>query len=175
MAKSDTLDALVIGAGFSGLYQLYRLREAAFRVRVFEAGAGMGGIWYWNCYPGARVDSHVPNYEYSMPTLWREWTWTERFPEWRELRQYFEHVDQHLDLSCDIQFNTRVTGAAFDTDANEWIVTTDHGEATRTRFLVPCMGFAARAHIPVFHPGAPLYMERCNGSATNGYSGFVLS
>ncbi len=164
MAKDDTLDVLVIGAGFSGLYQLYRLREEGFRVRVFEAGAGMGGIWYWNCYPGARVDSHVPNYEYSLSTLWREWTWTERFPEWRELRKYFEHVDQCLDLSRDIQFNTRVNSATFDSDANEWIVTTENGGETRTRFLVPCMGFAARAHIPDF-PGLETFEGPCHHTA----------
>ena len=108
------LDALIIGAGFNGLYQLYRLREHGFSVQVFEAGADLGGIWYWNCYPGARVDSHVPNYEFSMEALWQDWNWTERFPAWDELRRYFHYMDEKLNLSCDVQFNTRVTAAEFD-------------------------------------------------------------
>jgi cation diffusion facilitator CzcD-associated flavoprotein CzcO len=91
---SEVLDALIIGAGFSGLYQLYSLRQRGFRVRLFEAGPELGGIWYWNCYPGARVDSHVPNYEFSFEDLWRDWNWTERFPAWDELRRYFRHVDR---------------------------------------------------------------------------------
>src|SRR4029450_9467596 len=87
----EVLDALIIGAGFSGLYQLHRLRQRGFDVRLFEAGAELGGIWYWNCYPGARVDSHVPNYEFSLEELWGDWNWTERFPAWDELRSYFRH------------------------------------------------------------------------------------
>lgn len=103
MTRSDTanhtpekIDALIIGAGFSGIYQLYRLRERGFKVRIFEAGADLGGIWHWNCYPGARVDSHVPNYEFSIEELWRDWNWSERFPAWDELRRYFHYVDQRV-------------------------------------------------------------------------------
>lgn len=145
---SEVLDALIIGAGFSGLYQLYRLRQRGFRVRLFEAGPELGGIWYWNCYPGARVDSHVPNYEFSFEDLWRDWNWTERFPAWNELRRYFRHVDEKLGLSRDIRFNTRVSQAAFDVGADEWIVRCEDGHAARTRFLIPCTGFAAKAYIP---------------------------
>ena len=72
----EVLDVLIIGAGFSGLYQLHRLRQRGFNVRLFEAGTDLGGVWYWNCYPGARVDSHAPNYEFSMDELWRDWNWT---------------------------------------------------------------------------------------------------
>ena len=75
------IDALIVGAGFSGLYQLHRLRQRGFDVRLFEAAPDLGGIWYWNCYPGARVDSHVPNYEFSLEELWRDWSFSERFPE----------------------------------------------------------------------------------------------
>ena len=105
----DQLDALIIGAGFHGLYHLHRLRQNGCRVRLFEAGAGLGGVWHWNCYPGARVDSHVPNYEFSLEELWQDWNWTERFPSWLELRRYFEHVDRKLDLSRDIRFGARVS------------------------------------------------------------------
>ena len=69
-------EVLVIGAGFSGLYQLYRLRELGFDVKLFDAGQDLGGVWHWNCYPGARVDSHVPNYEYSIEEVWQDWCWS---------------------------------------------------------------------------------------------------
>ena len=146
----ETLDVLVIGAGFSGLYQLHQLRQHGFSVRVFDAAADLGGIWHWNCYPGARVDSHIPNYEFSMEELWRDWTWTERFPAWDELRRYFHHVDEKLDLSRDIRFNTRVTAAEFEGDRNLWRVHTADGDQVLARFLIPCTGFAARAHMPKF-------------------------
>jgi cation diffusion facilitator CzcD-associated flavoprotein CzcO len=144
----EVLDALIIGAGFSGLYQLHRLRQRGFKVRLFEAGADLGGIWYWNCYPGARVDSHVPNYEFSMEEVWRDWNWTERFPAWDELRRYFRHVDEKLGLSRDIRFNSRVTAARFDADADQWQIECADGYRIRTRFFIPCTGFAAKAYVP---------------------------
>ena len=144
----EDLDVLVVGAGFSGLYQLHRLRQQGFSVRLFEAGADLGGIWYWNCYPGARVDTHVPMYEFSSEDLWRDWTWTERFPSWEELRRYFKYVDQRLDLSKDVVFNTRVEAADFDEDRRQWVVRTQDGGLVRTRFLVLCTGFAAKPYIP---------------------------
>jgi cyclohexanone monooxygenase len=144
----ERLDALIIGAGFSGLYQLYRLRQRGFKVRLFEAGAELGGIWYWNCYPGARVDSHVPNYEFSIEELWHDWNWTERFPAWDELRRYFGYVDQKLQLSRDIRFNRRVIAARFDATADEWQIECADGHRIHTRFFIPCTGFAAKAYVP---------------------------
>ncbi|MEM7018103.1 MAG: NAD(P)/FAD-dependent oxidoreductase [Pseudomonadota bacterium] len=141
-------DVLIIGAGFNGVYQLHRLRELGFSVRVLEAGADLGGIWHWNCYPGARVDSHVPNYEFSMETIWRDWHWRERFPGWEELREYFNHLDNKLELRKDIEFNTRVTGAQFDEEAGKWQVDTDDGRQFQAQFLVPCLGFAAKTYTP---------------------------
>lgn len=146
-ATNEAFDVLIIGAGFSGLYQLERLRAEGFKVRLFEAGAGLGGIWHWNCYPGARVDTHVPNYEYSNDSVWPEWQWSERFPGWEELRRYFAHVDDCLDLSRDIDFNTRVTAARFDADIGQWHIEAS-GRTARARYLIACTGFAARAHIP---------------------------
>jgi cation diffusion facilitator CzcD-associated flavoprotein CzcO len=148
--SDEVLDALIVGAGFSGVYQLHRLREQGFSVKVFDAGECLGGIWYWNCYPGARVDSHVPNYEFSIKEVWEDWNWSERFPGWDELRRYFAHVDSKLDLSRDIQFNTWVSGAEFDELNNHWVVHTADGEETRARFLITCMGFAAKPYIPEF-------------------------
>jgi cyclohexanone monooxygenase len=142
------LDALIVGAGFSGLYLLHRLRERGFRVRLFEAGPELGGIWYWNCYPGARVDSHVPNYEFSLEELWRDWNWTERFPAWDELRRYFRYVDEKLELSRDIRFDSRVSAARFDPDTDQWQIECADGHRTQTRFFVPCTGFAAKPYVP---------------------------
>jgi cation diffusion facilitator CzcD-associated flavoprotein CzcO len=145
---TEAFDVVVIGAGFAGLYQLHRLRGLGFKVRVLEAGAELGGVWYWNCYPGARVDTHVPMYEYAMEDLWRDWTWSERFPAWDELRRYFQYVDAKLDLSRDIRFATRVTAARFDEAARRWEIETDTGEPVRARFVVACTGFAAKPYVP---------------------------
>jgi cyclohexanone monooxygenase len=146
----EEYDALIVGAGFNGLYQLYHLREQGFSVRLVDAGEDIGGTWYWNCYPGARVDSHVPNYEYSFNDLWRDWYWSERFPSWDELRRYFHYVDEKLSLSQDIQFGTRVVSAEFNTDKSQWSVGTDRGPNYRARFLILCTGFAAKAYVPDF-------------------------
>src|SRR5690606_13008532 len=121
-AEADVLDVVIVGAGFAGVYQLFRLRELGFRCRILEAGSCLGGIWHWNCYPGARVDTWAYLYQYSREDLWREWNWSELFPDWRELRRYFEYVDRKLDLSRDVRFNTRVRTAEFDEAAGQWIV-----------------------------------------------------
>lgn len=142
------LDALVVGAGFGGVYQLHNLRKLGYKVKVFEAGADLGGIWYWNCYPGARVDSDVPIYELSMEELWKDWNWTERFPGWKELREYFHYVDKKLDLSRDIHFNTRVVSAQYDSAADRWAVTAQDGTVVRPRFFILCTGFASKSYIP---------------------------
>jgi cyclohexanone monooxygenase len=157
---ADVIDVLIVGAGFSGLYLLHRLRQRGFRVRILEAGADLGGIWYWNCYPGARVDSHVPNYEYSMEEVWRDWNWSERFPAWDELRRYFRHVDQKLNLSRDIRFDTRVSAARFEAETDHWQIECADGHRIRARFLIPCTGFAAKAYVPDF-PGLGSFGGPC--------------
>lgn len=117
-------------------------------VVLIDAASGLGGIWHWNCYPGARVDSHVPVYEYSAEEIWRDWYWDERFPDWRALRRYFDHVDRKWDLARDVRLNTRVARARWDEAALRWSVTTERGETLRPRFFVLCTGFAAKAYIP---------------------------
>ncbi len=144
----NELDVLVIGAGFSGLYQLYRLRDLGFKVHLVEAGGGLGGVWYWNCYPGARVDTHCQIYQFSREDVWQDWDWSERFPGWEEMRRYFEHVDKKLDLSKDISFNTRITRAEFDENTRRWVFDTDSGVAYRTRFSVICTGFGSKPYLP---------------------------
>jgi phytoene dehydrogenase-like protein len=117
----EELDVLVVGAGFAGLYQLDHLRKLGYKVKVFEAGSDIGGIWYWNCYPGARVDTYGPLYQFSSDELWRDWNYSELYPSWEELRAYFHHIDKKLGLSRDIRFDTRVTAAEFDTDRDQWV------------------------------------------------------
>ncbi len=173
-AEGAPLDALVVGAGFAGLYQLHRLRGLGFRVRAVEAGSDLGGIWHWNCYPGARVDSHVPLYEFSDEALWRDWSWSERFPAWDELRRYFDHVDRVLDLRRDIAFDTRVTGGEWREDEACWVVRTQRGEALRARFLVLCTGFAAKAYVPDF-PGLERFGGACHHTAHWPQEGLSLA
>lgn len=88
MTQEEHYDTIVVGAGFSGIHQLIHLRQLGLRCMVIEAGSDFGGTWYWNRYPGARVDSHIPIYELALPELWQEWTWTEKFPGWKELQAY---------------------------------------------------------------------------------------
>ena len=119
-----TFDAVVVGAGFAGMYMLHRLRGAGFRARVIEAGSDVGGTWYWNRYPGARCDVQSLDYQYSFDDdLQREWTWTERYATQPEILKYASHVADRFDLRRDIQFGTRVTGATWDEAASRWGLT----------------------------------------------------
>jgi cyclohexanone monooxygenase len=105
-------------------------------------------VWYWNCYPGARVDTYGPLYQFSSEELWRDWNYSELYPLWEELRAYFHHVDKKLGLSRDIRFDTRVTAAEFDTDRDRWVVHASDGSVTRARFFVLCTGLSAKPYIP---------------------------
>jgi cyclohexanone monooxygenase len=144
----EELDVLVIGAGFAGIYQLDRLRGLGHSVKVLEAGPELGGIWYWNCYPGARVDTEGPIYQFSRDDLWRDWEYTELYPDWNEVRDYFAYLDRKLDISKDVRFNTRVTAAHFHSDHNQWVVRASDGTTIRCTYLVPCLGFASKPYIP---------------------------
>ncbi len=146
------VDAVVIGAGFSGLYMLHRLRnQMGLTARVFETGGGVGGTWYWNRYPGARSDSDSYIYCYSFDEqLWQDWEWSERYPEQHEIRAYLEHVAERFDLNRDIQFNTRVTGASFDEVTDAWTVTTETGETVTARYLIAGVGALSVSNTPKF-------------------------
>ena len=134
-------DAIVIGAGISGMYQLYRLRELGLNVRVFEAGTGVGGTWYWNRYPGARFDSESYSYQYSFsPELLEEWSWSEHFAGQPETLRYLNHVADKFDLRRDIQFRSRVTAAHWRDEACAWDVTLEDGSVHRARFLITAIG-----------------------------------
>ena len=160
----SSFDVVVVGAGFSGLYQLYRLRQEGFSVRLVEAASGLGGVWQNNRYPGARVDSHVPNYEYSIEAVWRDWTWTERFPGRDELVAYFDHVDRVLDLSPDIDLDTRISVAHFDAERDRWDLATDDGRRYDCRYLVMCLGFGSKPYVPDL-PGLDSFGGRCHHTA----------
>ena len=134
-------DAIVIGAGISGLYQLYRLRELGLKVRVFEAGTGVGGTWYWNRYPGARFDSESYSYGYSFSQeLLDEWHWTEHFSPQPQTLKYLNYVADKFDLRRDIQFKSRVTAAHYSEATRSWEVTLEDGRRHNARFLITAIG-----------------------------------
>src|SRR3979411_691020 len=126
--EAQDYDAIIIGAGMSGLYQLYRLRELGMRVRVFEAGTGVGGAWYWNRYPGARFDSESYSYAYSFSReLLDEWSWSEHFASQPEIERYLNYVADKFDLKRDITFESLVTAAHFREDIESWEVHVENG------------------------------------------------
>ena len=135
-------DAVVVGAGFAGLYALHRLRNVlGLRVQAYEAGAGVGGTWFWNRYPGARCDSESFYYCYSFDEeLAQEWEWSGRYPEQPEIERYLNHVADRFDLRRDLQFETRVVAATFDDASNTWEVRTDRGDVVTARFVVTAAG-----------------------------------
>ena len=140
-ASAQEYDAIIIGAGISGLYQLLRLRELGMRVQVFEAGTGVGGTWYWNRYPGARFDSESYTYGYSFSQeLLEEWDWSEHFAAQPETLRYLNHVADKFDLRRDIQFRSRVTSAHYQEEARSWDVALQDGSRFRARFLITALG-----------------------------------
>jgi cyclohexanone monooxygenase len=147
--EAQRYDAVVVGAGFAGLYALHRLRGDGLRVRVLEAGSGIGGTWFWNRYPGARCDVESLDYSYSFSEeLQQEWSWSERYPAQPELLRYLEHVADRFGLWPDIQLDTRVVAAEFDEEAGEWTVTTEAGEAFTARFCVMATGILSASQVP---------------------------
>lgn len=144
----ETLDVLVIGAGFSGLYQLYHLRKRGYKVHLVDAGNDVGGTWHWNCYPGARVDSNCRIYQYSIPELWQDYNWKELFPDWTQVREYFHYVDKKLELSKDISFNTRVQSAVWNEANREWTVRCIGHQPIKARFVMANLGFSAKPVVP---------------------------
>ncbi len=159
-------DAIIIGAGVTGLYQLYRLRELGLSVRVIEAASGVGGTWFWNRYPGCRFDSESESYAYSFSKeLLQEWNWTEHYSPQPETLRYLNHVADKFDLRKDIQFNTRVRAASFDAAANCWEVEAESGERARARYLITALGPLSAPMMPNI-PG----MEDFRGTAFHTFN-----
>ena len=144
-------DAIVVGAGLGGLYALHRLRQMGLHVRVYEAGSGVGGTWFWNRYPGARCDIESMEYSYSFSDeLQQEWQWPERYGTQSEILRYIDHVAERFDLLRDVQLNTRIVAASFDESANKWTVTTNSGETASAQYCVMATGNLSTPRVPSF-------------------------
>ena len=156
-AAPKTLDMVIVGAGFAGLYMLHKARAMGLSACVIEAADGVGGTWYWNRYPGARVDVESHEYSYSFsPELEQDWEWSERYAAQPELLRYLNHVADRFDLRRDVRFETRVTEATYDENAHRWTVKTDRGDAVSARFCVMATGcLSAPKKIDV--PGAETF------------------
>ena len=154
MANSQhaNFDAVIVGAGFAGMYMLHSLRDKlGLSARVYETGNGVGGTWYWNRYPGARCDSDSYVYCYMFDQrLLREWEWSERYPEQPEILRYLNHVADRFDLRKDIRFNTRVTEARFDENANRWTIRTEAGEVVTAKYFIGAVGCLSASNLPKF-------------------------
>ena len=143
-------DAIVIGAGFAGIYQLHTLRDKlGMRVRAFEKGSGIGGTWFWNKYPGAMSDTESPYYRYSFDDgLLQDWNWTRKYINQPDILAYLQEVVARFDLAKDIQLDTEITSMEFDEESEIWTVGTEAGESFTTRYLVTALGLLAATNIP---------------------------
>lgn len=158
--RPQEIDALIVGAGFSGMYALHLLRGMGLSARVLEAGDGVGGTWFWNCYPGARCDVESMSYCYTFDAaLQRDWVWTEKYPSQPEILRYLNHVADRFDLRRDIQLDTRVTAAHYDDARRRWRVTTAQGEQFDAQWLVMATGCLSTARVPEF-PGRDAFRGR---------------
>src|SRR4051794_28808038 len=143
------VDVLVVGAGITGIYQLYRALDAGFAAVLLEAGTGVGGTWFWNRYPGARFDSESYTYAYLFSKeLFDEWEWQEHFAEQPEIERYLNHVVDRFDLRRHIRFGARVTSAVYDEPSAAWSVTTENGATVSARFLVSATGILSVPYFP---------------------------
>ena len=151
--EAEQFDAIIIGAGVTGLYSLYRLRELGLSVRAFDDGGGVGGTWYWNRYPGARFDSESYTYGYSFSEeLLREWDWEECYSGQPQNERYLNYVADKFDLRREIRFNSRVVSAFFDEDEDRWQVELEDGHRSRAQFLITAVGLLSAHYVPDF-PG----------------------
>ncbi|KAH6719617.1 cyclohexanone monooxygenase [Leptodontidium sp. MPI-SDFR-AT-0119] len=142
------LDVLLVGAGFGAFTMLNKLRKQGLKVKIYEKGAASGGIWYWNCYPGARVDSDTPIYQLFDEELWKDFTFKERYAGWKDLRRYFDHVEEVWQVKKDTEFNKHVDSARFDESTNRWTVECSDGSEVSCRWFIPCIGFASKKYTP---------------------------
>ncbi|WP_273083492.1 NAD(P)/FAD-dependent oxidoreductase [Marinobacter sp. UBA2678] len=166
MSKNvDSYDAVVIGAGVAGLYQLHKLRALGMSVRVIEAASGVGGTWYWNRYPGARFDSQAEIYQYWFSKeLYENWKPSERFPAQPESERWLNYVADKLDLHRDIQFETRVDSAHWNESGGTWSITTDNGDHLEARYLIACTGMLSAPLEDVFNGQSTFKGQICHTS-----------
>src|SRR3954465_6051927 len=148
-ASESTVDVLVVGGGITGIYQLYRAREAGFSAQLLEAGDGVGGTWFWNRYPGARFDSESYTYAYLFSReLYDEWEWTEHFAEQPEIERYLNHLVDRFVLRPHIRRGARVTSATYDEQAATWLVEAADGTSVRARYLISATGILSVPYFP---------------------------
>ena len=147
--ENQNYDVVIVGAGFAGLYMLHRMHQAGRTARVFEAGSGVGGTWYWNRYPGARCDIQSMEYSYSFSEeLQQDWEWPEKYSAQPDIEKYANHVADRFNLRPDIQFDTRVTEASFDDDDSSWKIQTDQGDAVTAQFFIMATGCLSSTNMP---------------------------
>lgn len=150
------VDAVVVGASWAGIWCLHLLKAAGLRVLLVDACSDVGGVWYYTHYPGCRVDTEVPFYEFSHPDLWRTWEWSQRFPAKAEIQRYLGWVCDKLDLRRHIIQNTRITRAQWEESTNSWTIFAADREIAKAQFFLPCAGYSTIRHIPPF-PGIELF------------------
>jgi len=176
MSKSSNkpsvkLDAIVVGAGFAGIYQLYSLRRIGLSARVLEAGEGVGGTWFWNRYPGARCDVESLDYSYSFSEeLQQEWDWKERYAPQPDILRYINHVVDRFDLRRDIQLNARVASAVYDEVEDRWLLTTEAGDRFSARYCIMATGCLSIPQAPHF-PGLETFRGQWYHSANWPHEG----
>jgi cyclohexanone monooxygenase len=164
-AEGGRIDVVVVGAGFAGLYAIYRMRELELSVRCFEAGDGVGGTWFWNRYPGARCDVESLDYSYSFSNeLQQDWKWSHRYADQPEILAYLNHVADRFDLRQHIRLQTRVTTMRFDEEREIWIVSTDAGSTIEARFCIMASGNLSTPRVPNF-PGIESFEGEWHHSA----------
>ncbi|KAK1658070.1 hypothetical protein BDP55DRAFT_565913 [Colletotrichum godetiae] len=141
-------DVVIVGAGFSGCYALYKLRQLGYSAKILEAGSDFGGVWHYSRYPGARVDSDTPSYQFSLPKVWETFNFKERFPGHEEIRQYFSHVAATLGLRVDAIFDARVDNAKYDASSARWNFHTERGLRISSRFAIFACGSFSKPYLP---------------------------
>ena len=150
--RPDEFDVVIVGAGFSGLYALYHVRQMGFSVQAYDDGADVGGTWYWNRYPGAWVDNESLEYSFSFSEeVEQEWSWSERYASQPELLRYFDFVANKYDLRTGFQFNTRIDSATFDESTNRWTLLTNQGDTVSARFVILATGILSAPKQLDFH------------------------
>lgn len=175
VARSEWFDAIIIGAGLSGMCALERFIRMGLSVRVFESGNDVGGVWYWNRYPGARVDSEVHTYGFSFSDeLIRDWNWQELFAAQPEISSYLRHVADRFDLRRHIHFGTRVVSAAYDDHSASWTIETDTGERACAHYLIMAAGTLSAPHLPDY-PGVETFSGDSCHTANWPESGIELA